>query len=444
MTNVNPLKGTKTGFKTCGPNEALVISGFGMKHPELVLGGRKWVWGCFQRCQRISLKLHQIQIASPHVYSSLGVPVNVTATAMVKVDTELRGANNSHVSLHKACKLFLGKNEAEIIKIVEDTLEGHQRAIIGNMTVEQIYQDRVTFANQVFDVASTDLINMGMKIQSYTIKDVSDGNQYLQNIGRPRTAQVKANAKIKTGENERDQLIATAEAMRIEQEAVLINKTEIAAANRDKDVKVSEYKVETETARATAELAYPLQEAILKQDIVTQELSVEIMKKQKQIDVETQEIERKSKQLESQVKQPAQASKYKVEVEAEAEKRKLELTADAEAAAIRAKANATADAINAKAEAEQEAMQKKAAAFREYQDAAMVEMVLNTLPKLAAEVAAPICNARKITMVAGDDGDLGASKITSEVLSIMSKLPVTIEEMTGVDISKAFQINSAS
>ena len=51
---------------------------------------------------------------------------------------------------------------------------GHQRAIMGNMTVEEIYQDRKTFAKNVFEVASLDLINMGITVVSYTLKDVTD------------------------------------------------------------------------------------------------------------------------------------------------------------------------------------------------------------------------------------------------------------------------------
>jgi len=38
--------------------------------------------------------------------------------------------------LEAACQQFLGKREEEIRKIALETLEGHQRAIMGNMTVE--------------------------------------------------------------------------------------------------------------------------------------------------------------------------------------------------------------------------------------------------------------------------------------------------------------------
>ena len=58
------------------------------------------------------------------------------------------------------------------------------------------------------------------------------------------------------------------------------------------------------------------------------------------------------------------------------------------------------------------------------------------LPKVAAEVAAPLTKAKKITMISDNASELGASKITQEVLDIMNKIPDTVNKMTGVDISQ--------
>lgn len=48
-----------------------------------------------------------------------------------------------------ACEVFLGKSEQEIQNIALETLEGHQRAIMGSMTVEEIYKDRKIFSKKV-------------------------------------------------------------------------------------------------------------------------------------------------------------------------------------------------------------------------------------------------------------------------------------------------------
>lgn len=76
--------------------------------------------------------------------------------------------------LSTACEQFLGKAESEIHNIALVTLEGHQRAIMGSMTVEEIYKDRKKFSKQVFEVASSDLVNMGITVVSYTLKDIRD------------------------------------------------------------------------------------------------------------------------------------------------------------------------------------------------------------------------------------------------------------------------------
>lgn len=109
-----------------------------------------------------------LQVESPCVYTSQGVPISVTGIAQVKI----QGQNED--MLLTACEQFLGKNESEIQHIALVTLEGHQRAIMGSMTVEEIYKDRKKFSKQVFEVASSDLVNMGITVVSYTLKDIRD------------------------------------------------------------------------------------------------------------------------------------------------------------------------------------------------------------------------------------------------------------------------------
>lgn len=85
---------------------------------------------------------------------------------------KIQGSSSDMLSA--ACEQFLGKSEREIQEVAKETLEGHQRAIMGNMTVEEIYKDRKLFSRSVFQVASSDLVNMGISVVSYTLKDVKD------------------------------------------------------------------------------------------------------------------------------------------------------------------------------------------------------------------------------------------------------------------------------
>ena len=98
--------------------------------------------------------------------------------------------------LHTASEQFLGKKEHEIKSTVLQTLEGHLRAILGTLTVEEVYKDRDQFASLVREVAAPDVGRMGIEILSFTIKDVYDNVTYLQSLGKAQTAAVKRDAEI--------------------------------------------------------------------------------------------------------------------------------------------------------------------------------------------------------------------------------------------------------
>merc|ERR1711879_693585 len=96
---------------------------------------------------------------------------------------------------------------------------------------------------------------------------------------------------------------------------------------------------------------------------------------------------------------------------------------------------AEAFAIEARAKSEAEKMAKKADAWKEYKEAAMLDMMLESMPKIAAEIAAPLSQARKISMVSDGSGEIGAAKLTGEVLTIMQSVPGLVKNLTGVDIT---------
>merc|ERR1719357_1657448 len=168
-----------------------------------------------------------LEVNSPRVYTSQGVPISVVGTAQVKIN----GSNLEMLGF--AAEQFGNKSTQEVLQICLETMEGHQRAIMGNMTVEEIYRDRMTFSTKVFEVASVDLHNMGIMVISYTLKDVRDEVGYLASLGQARTAQVKRDAMIGEAEARRDATIAEAHAEEQRMEAKLKNDTEIARSKRE-------------------------------------------------------------------------------------------------------------------------------------------------------------------------------------------------------------------
>ena len=72
------------GFHTCAPNEVMVISGAGYVRPQLVSGGRVWVWG-WQKLQR-------------YVSVSVSVRLCVSVRASVCDDDDSKQRTYSHVT----------------------------------------------------------------------------------------------------------------------------------------------------------------------------------------------------------------------------------------------------------------------------------------------------------------------------------------------------------
>ncbi|XP_030053278.1 flotillin-1 [Microcaecilia unicolor] len=420
-------------FYTCGPNEAMVVSGFCRSPPVMVAGGRVFVFPCVQKIQRISLNTLTLNVKSEKVYTRHGVPISVTGIAQVKI----QGQNKE--MLAAACQMFLGKSESEVAQISLETLEGHQRAIMAHMTVEEIYKDRQKFSEQVFKVASSDLVNMGISVVSYTLKDIHDDQDYLHSLGKARTAQVQKDARIGEAEAKRDAGIKEAKAKQEKVSAQYLSEIEMAKAQRDFELKKAAYDIEVNTKKAESDLAYQLQVAKTKQKIEEQKMQVLVVERTQQIQLQEQEIIRREKELEAKVKKPAEAERFRLEKLAEAQRQQLITQAEAEAEAVRVKGEANAFAIEAKARADAEQMAKKAEAFQQFQDAAMVDMLLEKLPQVAAEISKPLTEVKKIKMVSSGTGEVGAAKITGEVLDILNRLPETVEKLTGISITQTGQ-----
>lgn len=141
----------------------------------MVTGGTVWVWDCMgNKVRRLSLNTFTLQILSLNVETIQGVKITCSGVVQVKVESR-----NKKV-LAQAFINLGGKSTEEITYLAQSTMEGHQRGIIGTMTVEEIFRERKEFAKRVFEVASTDMLNMGFNVVSYNVKDIKDSNGYLK------------------------------------------------------------------------------------------------------------------------------------------------------------------------------------------------------------------------------------------------------------------------
>lgn len=449
-----------------GPNEVLVISGrkrhttdpitheVVQRNFRLLKGGGTFIIPVLERVDALSLELMTIDVVTPKVYTALGVAVTVDGVAQVKI----RGDD---VSIFTAAEQFLSKSTGEIKNVALQTLEGHLRAILGTMTVEEVYRDRDAFAQRVQEVAAGDLANMGLQIISFTIRDIRDEEGYLDSLGKARTAEVKRDAAIGEANAQRDARIQASRAMQEAREAELAAETRVAEADKDYSVQKAQYDAQVNRQKAEAELAYPLQQNITNQKVRAEAVQVEIVEKTKQIELEQQEILRREKELEATVRKPAEAQQYEIETLARARRFQLETEAEGQAAATRnlglgeAEANrargmaeadvdkaqglARADVILSQGQAEARAKHLKAEAWRLYTQAALVEQILERLPELASAVAQPLARTERIVVIGGQGPAAGASKITGDVTAVMAQLPAVVEALTGLDLVSALQ-----
>ncbi len=450
-------------YTKVGPNQVLVISG--RKHriidPDgssrdvgfrIVKGGGVFVWPVYEKVDILSLELLTIDVQTPEVYTSKGVPVRVDGVAQIKV-------KGDDISIGTAAEQFLSKGTDEIKNIATQTLEGHLRAILGTMTVEDIYQNRDAFASKVQEVAAGDMANMGLGIVSFTIRDIRDSQGYLDALGKPRIAQVKRDAQIAQAEADRDATIKSAQAVQAGQEAKFAADTRIADAQRDYQTNVATFQMAVNQKKAEADLAYDLQKYKTGQLVKAEEVQVSIVEKQKQIELQQQEIQRRQKELEANVQKPADAERYKVETLANARKYQLETeaagtasaakatgfaaadvakaTGIAEADANKARGLAEASIIEAQGKATAEAMRMKAESFKQYNEAAVVEMIIRILPEVAGQISEPLSKTEKMVIInSGNDGGGGASKLTGDVTRIVSQLPPVVESLTGIKLEE--------
>lgn len=455
-----------TKYKTVGPDEALIVTGsyLGSKNVhtddsgnriKIIRGGGTFLLPVFQQAAPLSLLSSKLEVTTPEVYTEQGVPVMADGTAIIKI-----GGSISEIAT--AAEQFLGKSKEDRENEAKEVLEGHLRSILGSMTVEEIYKNRDKFSQEVQRVASHDLAKMGLIIVSFTIKDVRDKNGYLDSLGKARIAQVKRDADISTAESEMETRIKRAEAGKEAQRAEIQRATEIAEAEKENLLKVAEYRREQDSAKARADQAYELETARSKQEVVEQEMQIRIIERQKQIELEEKEIQRRERQYDSEVKKKADADRYSVEQAAEAEKSKqladadgqkyrIEAMAKADAEKVRldglakadsqrAQGESEADVIRLKGLAEAEAKRKIAEAFEMYGQAATLDMIVKMLPEYAKQIASPLANIDKITVVdtGGGEGG-GANKVTSYATNLMSSLQETLKESSGIDVREMLE-----
>jgi flotillin len=431
---------------------------------RMIKGGAAFRFPLLEQVDYLSLNVFTIPLEIKRAYTLKGVPISVKAVANVKIKSD-------DMSLGAAAERFLGMSHEEIQRVIFQTLEGHLRSILGTLTVEEVNSDRQSFAQKLTSEAAVDLERMGIGVDVLTVQDVSDEEGYLDALGKKRTAEVKRDGTIGEAEATRDAKIKSAQAMQEGERAKFDADANIAGAQRDFQVKQAQFLAEVETQKATAAQAGPLAEAKAKQAVVVEEVRVEKVRTQEQISVQEQEVLRKQRELEATIIKAAEAERQAAILRAEAKKQAAILEAEgnkaaqiamaeaaqeklrqeglgqaaaieaqgrAEAAKVEAIGLAQARAIEAQGVAEAQAIMKKAEAWKEFNEAAKLQTILEKLPSVLqasagifGAVAAPLGNIDKVVVIeqgngGGGDGVGGIGRVAKTgpalVFSLLQQL----------------------
>lgn len=429
------------------PNAVAVLSGRKRRLADgrvvgyrMVKGGAALRIPLLEKVDYLSLNVMTIPLEIKRAYTLKGVPISVKAVANVKIRSE-------DTALQAAAERFLGMTHDQIQRVIFQTLEGHLRSILGTLTVEEINNDRQSFAQKLTSEAAVDLEKMGLGVDVLTIQEISDEEEYLNALGRKRTAEVKRDATIGEAEATRDAKINSALALQEGERAKFSAEAEIAKAQRDFMVRQAQYQAEIETEKARAAQAGPLAENQARQGVTTEEVRIERSRTQEMISVQEQEVLRKQKELEATVIKPAEADRQAAILRAEATKQAAILEAEGRRAALIAMAEAEqeklrkegvgrasaveaegkaeavrveaiglaqARAIEAQGLAEAAAIQRKAEAWKEFNEAARLQTVLEKLPAILqassgifSAVAAPLGNIDKVVVIEQGNGAAG-------------------------------------
>ncbi|PKO19420.1 flotillin [candidate division BRC1 bacterium HGW-BRC1-1] len=436
-------------YRKVGPNQALIVFGFG--GTRIVTGGGTVVWPMVQTARELSLELMSFDVAPKQdLYTVQGVAVTVEAVAQIKVKSDPE-------SITTAAEQFLNKENHEREALIRLVMEGHLRGIVGQLTVEAIVKEPEMVSGKMRSTCAEDLSKMGLEVVSFTIREVRDQNEYISNMGRPDVARIRRDADVATAEADRDTAIKRAVYMRESAQARAQADMERVAAEtasaakqaeavRDLEVKKADYAAVVSRQKAQADKAYDIQTNVQMQQVMAEQIRIDRVQKEEQIQVQEAEILRREKELFATVLKPAEVERQKIQQLAEAERQRLSieatgraeatrLEAQGQADAIRATGLAEADAIKAKGFAEAEAMNVKASAFQEYNQAFVIDKLLTSLPEVARAMSEPLRNVDKITVLSTGDGEAtGMNKVTNDIGKMIVQIPALFETLAGVSL----------
>ena len=409
------------------PNSAVIVSG--CRGNKIVLGRCGFAFWFIEEARSLSLEIMTITVTSQECETTQGVKINLQSYAQVKVKSLKPDGTLNMEAIQLAATNFLSASQWEIQDALQKTLEGHQRQIVGTLTVEELYKDRAAFSERVYEHVVDDLERLGFELASYTVASIGDLNGYMESLGKTQTAIVSREAAEGTARNQAESRKAIAKANadadivaaeNAERSYIRRQQQEEAQAEADRLLMIRKAQNRMEVNRADAEAAsakdieYAKQKQAIVEAMATQRLrEEEVMLKVK--DVELQQAVNVARR---------EAEALKLQAEAMGEKQRFV-------------GEAEADVIKMKGKAENGILRNRAEIYKKFGHDAIVQNVVEMLPGLAREIAQPLGKTEKMIFVSSDGSS--ASNLSKDIIKAAAQLPDAVESLTGLDLKKALK-----
>lgn len=260
-----------TNYHVCKPNQFLIRTGLGIKDLTVSKSGVRFP---FQKAMIVDVnpttyEFHLHNMSKGKVEFDLPVVFTI-GPILPESDPDAFG---------RYCKLLQDRYPDEIETTIKGIIEGETRGLTAQLTVEEMFNGKEIFRERVVEKLQPDLSQLGVKIYNANIQEMRDydeNNKYFEyrkqraiemanNEARRDVAQAQMEGDVAVSERSRD--------------------TRIAVVQNEKDAKVEEYARRQDILKSEAEMA--------RQEAETQQIrQVSMMRAEQAVEIKKQELQR--------------------------------------------------------------------------------------------------------------------------------------------------------
>ena len=229
----------------CPPDMVYIISGL-KKEPRMITGKATLRIPFFERVDKLTLELIQIDVKAVNVPTADFINVDVDAVANVRIP-------NREELIKVAARHFLNQSTGYIADNVQQVLEGNMREIIGQMALVDLVNNKQLFSQKIQENAQDDINNIGLEIVNLNVQSCTDDNDAINDLGIDNLVKIKKAAKIARAQSEKEIKIAEAKADEEGAKARAEADARIAEQQKELKLKKASFKIEQDKKNAEAD-----------------------------------------------------------------------------------------------------------------------------------------------------------------------------------------------